>query len=247
MKETFINNEKFYNEISSFYDEMISFDSNLKKREDFYKKIFNKNGAVADIGCGSGLDSIALAKSGFNVTAFDPSDKMIELLKKKTSFYNVRIECENFRMEKIPTAYNNRFDFVVSMGNTISHLSKKNLAEGIKRVYDILKPGGKFLVHLLNYDYFIKNSIRINSIKTGKRIIVRFYDFSKKRARFNILEFSMERPDEYQLHSVIHYIHKNNEINKLLVETGFKKIEFYADMNLTPFENNKEMFILCRK
>jgi ubiquinone/menaquinone biosynthesis C-methylase UbiE len=242
--------EKFYDGISSFYDEMISFESNLARREEFYKKIFDtKKGKVADIGCGSGLDSIALAKSGFDVAAFDPSEKMIEALKRNAESYGLQIETGKFGMENIPGKFDDNFDYAVSMGNTIAHLNKKNLKEGIKRAYEILKPGGTLFLHQLNYDYFIKNSIRINSIKTGARIIVRFYDFGRKKARFNILEFAPEKPKDYRLYSVTHYIHNHEEIKAVLFEAGFNEIAFYADMNLTPFEKefSKEMFILCRK
>ncbi|MGK9369342.1 class I SAM-dependent methyltransferase [Melioribacter sp. Ez-97] len=241
--------EKFYDGVSSFYDDMISFESNLARREDFYKKIFNARGKTADLGCGSGLDSIALAKSGFDVTAFDPSEKMIESLNRKAELYGLDIESRKCRMENIPAEFDGSFDYAVSMGNTITHLNKKNLKEGIKRAYEILKPRGIFFLHQLNYDYFIKNSIRINSIKTGARIIVRFYDFSRKKARFNILEFAPEKPKDYRLYSVTHYIHNHEEIKAVLFKAGFNEIAFYADMNLTPFERefSKEMFILCRK
>src|SRR5574342_215201 len=73
-------NKNFFDSISYFYDEMIGFGISLKNRIDMYKKILSPGlNIAADFGCGTGLDSIALCKNGFKVTAFDISPGMIEL------------------------------------------------------------------------------------------------------------------------------------------------------------------------
>ena len=70
-----MKNEKFYNEVSPFYDSMISMEKSLIRRKTFYESVFtNKHiKVVADLGCGSGLDSLALASMGLKVSGFDSS------------------------------------------------------------------------------------------------------------------------------------------------------------------------------
>ena len=69
--------ENFYDSISAIYDKMIDFEKNLRLRVNAYKKIFPNTGEAADIGCGIGLDTIALAMNGHKVAAFDISDNMV--------------------------------------------------------------------------------------------------------------------------------------------------------------------------
>ncbi len=72
------NTESFYNAISSFYDDMIDFNKSLEKRKLILQKFIKDDyKTAADLGCGSGLDSIALSSLGLKVTPFDPFEKMI--------------------------------------------------------------------------------------------------------------------------------------------------------------------------
>ncbi|MFA6597874.1 MAG: hypothetical protein WCS69_09125 [Ignavibacteriaceae bacterium] len=68
-----MKNENFYNAVSPFYDSMISFERSLEKRKAFYKKLFAQRNiqTVADIECGSGLDSLALANIDLEVSGQD--------------------------------------------------------------------------------------------------------------------------------------------------------------------------------
>ena len=55
----------FYDELASEYDEMISFETAIDKKKILLQTFINQNSKnAADIGCGSGVDSIALSLSG---------------------------------------------------------------------------------------------------------------------------------------------------------------------------------------
>jgi len=72
------SNSTFYNSASAYYDKMIDFDSALQKRKILLSNFIDDNiKSVADVGCGTGVDSISLSQLGLNVTAFDPSSEMI--------------------------------------------------------------------------------------------------------------------------------------------------------------------------
>ena len=70
--------------------------SELKRKKELFSKIFSSfSGNVADLGCGSGIDSYSLAKNGFLVDAFDPSIKMIQLAENKYSEFLKKIKFHN--------------------------------------------------------------------------------------------------------------------------------------------------------
>jgi ubiquinone/menaquinone biosynthesis C-methylase UbiE len=242
--------EKFYDEISGFYEQMIDFEKNLTLRIDAYKRIFPLKGLAADIGCGIGLDSIALAATGHKVTAFDISPKMIESVKQNASRYGFDISTGLHSFESIPIRFNAKYNSVVSVGNTIAHLNPVQLQKAAGKIFGMLMPDGKVLLHILNYEMLRKQGRRINNIadRNGKTII-RFYDFIDKEIDFNILSFSSGKPKDFQLVTTRHYPHTKSAISNYLKKAGFKRIKFMKNFEGEKFSpvDSKDMFITVEK
>jgi glycine/sarcosine N-methyltransferase len=244
------NTKKFYDNVSGFYEKMIDFEKNLELRINAYRNIFPSCGLIADIGCGVGLDSIALAKNGHNVTAFDISPQMVEEAKKNLKKYNVNFQVYKNSFLNIPNKYHNQFDSVVCVGNTIAHLSPTQLKRAINKIFMMLKPSGTMLLHILNYPLIVKNGKRINNIANrGGQTIVRFYDFKKNKIIFNILAFSSNQSKEYHLVSTPQYPHTAKIIKQFLKQSGFIKMFFYEDFfkNKLISLKSKDIFIQAVK
>ena len=107
--EKLITNSSFYDEIAPDYDEMISFESAVEKKKTLIKNLIDPSvKTAADIGCGTGVDSIALSLNGLNVFAFDPSEKMISIAKTNSKKMNTNVEfyaqaCQT-NLEMFPTS-----------------------------------------------------------------------------------------------------------------------------------------------
>jgi len=243
-----VNN--FYDEVSDIYEQMIDFEKNLVLRENAYKNIFFAKGKAADLGCGIGLDSIALALNGHRVTAFDISPKMVEQAKLNAAKYNVNISSHVHSFQTIPKTFSGNFNYVVSVGNTIAHVNTHQLREAIKAMYRMLLPGGKIFLHILNYQLIKKENKRINNIanRDGK-IIIRFYDLRKDDLDFNILSFSQDSPKEFKLVTTKHYPHTKNVIGAYLRAVGFTKIKFMKNFAGDKFNasDSKDLFIEATK
>ncbi|PKL83912.1 MAG: hypothetical protein CVV24_02460 [Ignavibacteriae bacterium HGW-Ignavibacteriae-3] len=236
----------FYDEISDFYEKMIDFDKNLELRTGAYQKIFSEKGKAADIGCGVGLDSLALALNGHDVTSLDISPRMIEETKRNAAKYNVKLNAHVHSFLTMPKNFFGKFNYAVSVGNTIAHINSSGLRSAINVLHRLLIPGGKIFLHILNYSLIKKENRRINNIasRDGK-IIIRFYDFRKDYLDFNILSFNQNSPKEFQLATTKHFPHTKREISTCLIEAGFKKIKFMKNFGGDKFmaNNSKDMFI----
>jgi len=245
-----MESKDFYDEISGFYGNMIDFEKNLELRVNAYKNIFPNSGIVADIGCGIGLDSIALASNGHSVHAFDPSPKMIEETKTNSAKYNLDIIAQVESCETLANKYKGYFDYVISVGNTIAHLSVQQLNKAIKTIYKILKPGGKVFLHILNYDLIISENKKINNIAVRDGLtIIRFYDFRKTKIDFNILSFPVDKPKDFKLLTTIHYPHSKKIISDYLKKSLFHKIKFSKNFHGDKFEpkGSNDIFIEAYK
>ncbi len=77
-----------YNEFAYFYDELNGA-ANYKRLHRFVRRAFRKNGLkkgiVADLGCGTGTLTLALARDGYDMLALDVSQDMLEVLMDKLS------------------------------------------------------------------------------------------------------------------------------------------------------------------
>lgn len=241
-----MNSTNFYDAVSGFYNKMIDFEKNLRLRVNAYKNIFEKVGDVADLGCGIGLDSIALAMNGHDVTAFDISPKMIDETNKNAAKFNIEMKTLLSSIESIPNSFKNHFRNVVCVGNTIAHLNASQLKKALKKMHGMLMPAGKLFLHILNYELIGKHNKRVNNIAVREgKVIIRFYDFFEEHLNFNILSFGVDDPKNFQLVTTKHFPHKKNFLNQELRATGFRKIKFFKNFEREPFlqKNSKDIFV----
>ena len=245
------SNKFFFDNISDFYDKMTGYENSLKSRREIYKEFISEGmKTAADLGCGTGLDSIALSLSGLKVTGFDISAGMLEKAKEKSAGLQLDIEFYNYSLDTIPEAFSNMYSFAVSMGNTLANLNRKGIEQALKNCYRMLQPGGKFLLQILNYEKILKKKERIVNItqKEGK-YYVRFYDFYEDELDFNILSFDENELKNKQLNTTKLYPYNSEYLNRQLAETGFTGIELFGTLSKADFdpENSKDLIISARK
>lgn len=206
--------------------------------------------AVADLGCGSGADSIALSLLGLNVTAFDPSSEMIRLANENAKKENLDIYFHIRPIHSIPESFDNQFDLVVSLGNTFANIEQKYFSESIQKCFKLLKSDGQLVIQVLNYERILSEKKRIVNIREGKEnYFIRFYDFHDDEIIFNILIFTKAHPKQNKLFSTNIYPFTTEDFNRELNSAGFNKTEFYADLNFTKFNklHSQDLFIIGEK
>lgn len=233
-----LSNEKFFDAVSETYDNMISFHDSVEKKKNILEKYINAGMLnAADLGCGTGVDSIALSKLGLNVTAFDISSGMIKHAEQNAERENHKIKFINKSITEISVEHFDKYDFVVSLGNSLANLALVQLQNSIKIIKRMLTKNGKFLFQILNYIPVFKNEERIININRDENFhFVRFYDFQEGFLRFNILKYSVQNPKDYELITTKIYPHVYSDFEKILNEEGFKTINFFGGLNKTPFE-----------
>lgn len=231
-------NHNFYNSASIYYDKMIDFNSALQKRKILLSNfVDDKIKTVADIGCGTGVDSISLAQLGLNVTAFDPSVEMINTAIDNCKNINAKIDFNNYSASEIPKIFYNKFDLVVSLGNTIANIPPKQLEKSFAKFYKMLKDDGQVFIQILNYEKVLMNKERIvNITKKDDEYFIRFYDFGKSYLTFNILRFSADQTTNKELISTKIFPYKAKEIKMILKKVGFKKIEMFGGLDKKSFD-----------
>lgn len=246
-----MQSDKFYNTLSSEYDSMIDFESLLNKRyNDISNYIPKNNGKAVDIGCGTGLDTIAMSKLGYSMTGFDISDGMIEKAKENANKLGVNVDFIVSPAHKIDNKFDKQFDVAISLGNSIANVEKEYFADTISVISQLLKDNGLVLIQVLNYKKILDEKNRIvNITKSEKRTFIRFYDFLDENIRFNILSFNSSDLSDKNLISTLLYPYNKDDFNNELMKNGFNNVDFYSDFNKNHFdeESSKDLIIFASK
>ncbi len=97
---------------------------------------------VAEIGCGKGLFSKALAKSGWRLTCLDPATRSLRRTAKFLAHSQLQADYLQGEPEKLPLV-NEQFDAVVSV-NLLEFADNPQAA--LEEAFRVLKPGGKAVI-----------------------------------------------------------------------------------------------------
>ncbi|RJN31613.1 class I SAM-dependent methyltransferase [Nesterenkonia natronophila] len=132
---------------------------------DFYRNLILEQGArrVLDIGCGTGVLAVSLARDGLHVTGVDPAGAMIRtaLRRARESSVERRVELIHGTASQVTPAV---FDAAVMMGHVAQYfLFRVDWDRALTETFRALKPGG-FLTfesrnpHGLDHDSWDKES-----------------------------------------------------------------------------------------
>lgn len=97
-----------------------------------------------DIACGLGDNAEALARAGYDTTAFDLSDHAIRWAKKR--FPNTTVDYTTADLFALPDEWRGAFD-LVNECYTLQSLSPDMLEETARAVASLVRPGGTLLVY----------------------------------------------------------------------------------------------------
>lgn len=136
---------------------------------------------ILDIGCGTGNIVNEFKKRGFNITGVDQSQDMLNISKKKYSLEKL-VKGNVMNTHLFPFYH---FTHILCLYFTIYYMENKTLF--FENVYDWLKPGGVFVVHLVNREKF-NSTLPMNTFqrrKPGNITKIPFQDFDYE-ARFEL-------------------------------------------------------------
>jgi len=117
--------------------------------------------SVVDLGCGTGEHARFLAARGFRAVGIDKSAAQI---RKAEEYANVSDLCGPRYIEAdmlaLPELVSERFGAALSLGNVLPYLEDADLEPRMQAVAQVLRPGGRLLVQLLNYARILADGVR---------------------------------------------------------------------------------------
>jgi len=179
--------EHYDNHLGNFYS---WYAGDFDKNKDAFKALCIENDIkpgdstyAIDLGAGNGIQTIALAESGFKVKAIDFNSQLIAELKSKIG--NLPIEVFNDDIKFVGKYAQPQPALIVCCGDTLAHLdSFSEVQKLIKDSFDILSANGRLILTFRDYSTELEDTNRFIPVKSdSQRILTCFVEYFPYKLR----------------------------------------------------------------
>lgn len=233
--------EEFYDALADQYDGMTQFSARLQRQQEILASLLESLPAktAVDMGCGTGVHAIALARLGLDVTGVDLSEGMLSRARAHAEETDsaVRFIAGDF-LAPVPST---PAELLLCLGNSLPHLeSREALTAVLKHWRKLTAPGGHVLIQLLNYRRVLAKRERIVNIRrSGSDTIIRFYDFLDDTLQFNIL--TIREAGGAMTHSIQStrlLPFRDSDFLSAAPAAGFSTVRTHGSLALDPFTDD---------
>ncbi len=117
--------------------------------------------SVLDLGCGTGEHARFLASRGYRTLGIDRSEAQIEQAREYEDEHpphGPRFALGD--LARLGEATDGRFGAAICLGNTLPHLEDEDLAAALEALAARLRPGGRLVLQILNYERILARRVR---------------------------------------------------------------------------------------
>jgi len=235
----------FYDELSPYYDQMISFESRFENEKKIFENVLHKFPAktILDAGCGSGYHSILLSCLGAKVTGFDPSPQMINLAGQNAKTYHCILDFYETNFLNFQQLIKLKFDAIYSLGNSFVHLlNKDDIFQALKKFNSALNTNGYVCIGIVNYDKVIKTGQTEISKKEKNGVVFhRFNTLNENTVTFHV---NISGKENHHFETELYPL-TSLELNDLATKAGFKNFRLYGNLKLDNYIEYKSENIVA--
>jgi SAM-dependent methyltransferase len=202
---------------------------------------------ILDLCCGQGRHAVELAKRGFQVSGLDLSEYLLAIARNRAAGMGVNVEFVRGDMREIP--WEGEFDAVVNLFTAFGYLESDGEDEKvIHRVARCLRPGGKFLLDLINRPRIMEHFQATEWSEHEDHIVLHEREWDEITARITC-ETTVVTPagDRRKMsHRLRMYAHA--ELVSMLGRAGLERLATYGDLEGAEYSmESRRMVVVARK
>ena len=236
------------------YDRMINWETRLAREIPFMvKRLIGGN--ILDVACSTGRHSFELEKHGFSCFGIDKSEGMINLAKKHkdelgSSASFLAVDATDPELETRLEGFPNAFDGAILLGNAIANMGP-NGRQMLQNVHSLLKPDGRFIIQTVNRPeepHYLPIR-KVDGQTLVQRIMVPVNADESRNAELHVNIIDCGSLEYVQQNKAPLFMYTFDELQSLLIDTGFKIEETYSGYGLEPVspEGGRSVLWVLRK
>ena len=207
-----------------------------------------EGGRVLDLCCGHGRHAVRLAERGYRVTGLDMSAYHLRLGAKSARERGVEVDWVRADMREVQGRA--RFDGIVNLFTAFGYFDEERedlrVLEGVARA---LKPGGRFLIDLMNRDGLM-GRFRESGCDKGPEggYVAEMRDFDVRTGRINVdmLYFPKAGRPKKHWHSIRLYTYA--ELETLMARAGLRVTRAWGNYDGSEFRlRSPRMMVLAER
>ena len=192
---------------------------------DFIRDSLNpaESGELLDVGCGYGRHAIELGEGGFRVTGIDLS---LPLLIRAADESQRRALSVNFvHADMREMAFANQFDGAYMFLTSFGYFDEETNLKVAASVFRALRPGGRFLVDVINRDYVVSELPTRVWWEGEGCVVLEEVDFNYQTSRLGVRRSVVFQDGRQVEHDISIRAYGLHELGKLMRQAGFRVLE----------------------
>lgn len=196
---------------------------------------------LLDLFCGTGRHSLELATRGCSSTGIELNPDYVAMARQAA---RGTVHAPTFIQGDVrAVALGRDYDATIVMFHSFGYFSDSEDRAVLRKVFDALKPGGRFLIEILNRVWVLRNFVEVEDrTLEGIRVVERReFDPRTSRSNFTIQRFQpggvIIRRGSWRLYSA-------DELRGVLEALGFRYVAGYADLDGAPLTEDTRLMRL---
>lgn len=241
-----MNNETYSGLDADYYDELL--EGEMDDLSFWTERVKEAAGRSLEVGCGTGRILIPLLKEGLQVDGMDISERMVSLLREKTTEQDFDTDVRVQAMESL--AMGKAYSFIFIPGFSLQMANgRKGLLETLRRCWEHLLPGGRLAVSIffpweeMEDDHAEEWQLRKkvtrpdgSHLDCHQSVTMNLEEQSLLlKSRYRLIDGSrqLQKEEICDIHMLWFYPH---EFHLLLEETGFEVIDTFSEYTDEPLD-----------
>lgn len=195
-----------------------------------------------DCPCGIGRIAVPMARAGIKVTGVDITKSYLDELAKKANKSKLKIDLHHCDMRRVN--FDSQFDAAGNLWTSFGYFEKEsdNLM-ALRKMFKALKPGGKFLLHIINRDWLIANFQPDGWCEADgtKLLEKRGFDYATSSSTTTWTVISDGRET---VHNTTIRMYSYHELIAMFKAVGFVEIEGFGSEKGEPISHQSRMLFI---
>lgn len=234
--------DDFFTEFRPFFGEITQKVTNRQVRYIVERLDLKRGMKFLDCPCGIGRIGMPLAERGIKVTGVDITQSYLDEFGEKAKRKGLKIDLVRSDMRRID--FDSQFDAAGNLWTSLGYFEKDsdNLLT-LKKMYRALKPGGRFMLHVINRDWIMAHYQQYgwDEVKGVKSLEKRYFDYrtSINHGTWHFIKDGVEKTFEVGIR-----MYSFHELIAIFKQIGFENIEGYGSEKNEPISRDLLMMFI---